>query len=106
MPFCSVCGKEVQADWAVCPFCSHSLSQSAAPVPQGGTVQKLELKFLKKSGFFTKVLTVGFSDPHKGVKEKISFSTMTRTYTAKLSDGTVVGKLPLKGMTIASGAEG
>ncbi len=106
MPFCSVCGKEVQANWEVCPFCSHSLSQSTAPESQGGTVQKLELRLLKKSGFFTKVLTVAFADPHKGVKQNISFSTMSRTYTARLSDGTVVGKLPLKGMTIASGAEG
>ena len=69
-------------------------------------MQKLELKFLKKSGFVTKKLTVEFADPHKGVKEKITFSTLSRTYTAKLPDGTVVGKLPLKGMTVTSDAEG
>ena len=105
MVFCSGCGKEVQADWASCPYCSKSLSQTPVAV-QGGQEQKLKLKLIKKSGLMTKKLTVGFTDPLKGIKGKITFSTMSRTYTAKLSDGTVIGKLPLKGMTITSGAEG
>ena len=28
MPFCRECGKEVEADWKNCPFCSHRLSST------------------------------------------------------------------------------
>jgi hypothetical protein len=105
MAFCSRCGKEVQADWVSCPHCSNSLSQTAA-LPRGEVEQKLKLVLVKKGGLITRKLTVRFTDPLRGVHEMISFSTMSRTYKVKLSNGTVIGKLPLKGMTITSGAEG
>ena len=29
MPFCQACGKAVEAEWKLCPFCSHSLDSGA-----------------------------------------------------------------------------
>ena len=108
MTFCSGCGKEVQADWTSCPYCSNSLSPTVAQsnLQIRPVKQKLSVKLVKKSWFPIPKLTVIFRDPLNGLKEKITFSTMARTYTAKLANGTQIGKLPLQGMTVFSGAEG
>lgn len=108
MPFCQVCSNEVQANWASCPFCSNSLSMA---IPQQNfqqpTVeQMLTIQFVSKRSFPTAKLTVIFYDPLYGVAEQISFGTMARTYTAKLANGMQIGKLPLQGLTVFSGAKG
>ena len=41
-----------------------------------------------------------------GISEQIVFSTWSRTYTAKTASGFVLGKLPLQGVTVMSGAQG
>ena len=62
--------------------------------------------FVSKRSFPTAKLTVIFRDPLYGLAEQISFGTLARTYTAKLSNGLQIGKLPLKGLTVFSGAQG
>ena len=108
MAFCSGCGKEVQADWASCPYCSNSLLSTVAQpnLQQLPVEQNLSVQLVKKRAFPTIKLTVIFRDPLYGLNEQISFGTMARTYTAKLANGAKIGKLPLQGVTVFSGAQG
>ena len=108
MTFCSGCGKEVQADWASCPYCSNSLLSTVAQpnLQQRPVEQNLSVQLVKKRAFPTIKLTVIFRDPLNGLNEQISFSTLARTYTVKLANGTKIGKLPLQGLTVFSGAQG
>jgi len=108
MTFCTGCGKEVQADWASCPHCSISLSPTVSQpnLQQRPVEQNLSVQLVKKKVFPTIKLTVIFSDPLNGLNEQISFSTLARTYTAKLANGTPIGKMPLQGLTVFSGAQG
>ena len=84
------------------------INQNASSVNNNNLTGNLQVRILKKGGgiLSSKKIIVEFIDPLKGVKEIITFSAFSRTYTAKLSNKTVVGKLPLKGMAITSGAEG
>ena len=54
-------------------------------------------------------LVVNFRDPLYGISDQITFATglmNARTYTAKSANGLVLGKLPLQGVTVMSGAQG
>ena len=106
MPFCSECGKEAQVDWTVCPYCSNTLSQKVPLNPPQKPPPRIMVRIVKKSSFPVIKLTVIIKDPLNAINEKVSFSTMARTYTAKLANGTKIGTLPLKNLTVYSGAEG
>ena len=108
MAFCSGCGKEVHANWDSCPYCSNSLLSTVAQpdLQQLPVEQNLSVQLVKKRVFPTIKLTVIFRDPLYGLNEQISFGTMARTYTAKLANGAIIGKLPLQGVTVFSGAQG
>lgn len=67
---------------------------------------KIKVRIVRKSWFPVVKLTVIIKDPLNDINEKVSFSTMARTYTAKLANGTKIGTLPLKNITVYSGAEG
>tara|TARA_B110000914_G_scaffold164817_1_gene145321 strand:- start:376 stop:822 length:447 start_codon:yes stop_codon:yes gene_type:complete len=105
---CAGCGKEVQANWTSCPYCSNSLLSTVAQFnhPQLPVEQNLSVQLVKKRFFPTVKLTVIFRDPIYGLNEQISFGTMARTYTAKLTNGAKIGTLPLQGITVFSGAQG
>jgi len=108
MTFCAACGNQVQVGWVVCPYCSNSLSQTTVQpaIQQSPVVQNLSVYLVKKRVFPTVKITVIFTDELYGLVEEISFGTLARTYTAKLANGTVIGKLPLQGATVFSGAQG
>ena len=108
MAFCPGCGKEVQADWASCPYCSNSLLPTVIqPNPQQlPAEQSLSIQLVNKRWFPTIKLTVIFRDTLYGLNEQITFGTIARTYTAKLANGIQIGKIPLQGITVFSGAQG
>jgi hypothetical protein len=72
-----------------------------APVDNGLSIQLVNKRF-----FPTIKLTVILRDSLHGINEEITFGTMARTYKAKLANGTQIGKLPLQGVTVFSGARG
>ena len=68
----------------------------------------MKIEILKKTGIFsfTNKLKIRFTDSDKGIDKIIIFDKPFRTTKATLSDGTLVGKLPLKGITVLSNSEG
>ena len=81
--------------------------QPAAPmVQQYQANQAINVQLLKNRFFPTVKLIVMINDPVAGINEQVSFGTLARTFTSKLANGMVIGKLPLQGITIFSGAQG
>ena len=108
MVFCQACGNQVQMGWAVCPHCSNPLPQTLAQpaTQQTPVVQNLTVYLVKKRVFPTIKITVVVKDELYGLQQEITLGTLARTYTAKLPNGMVIGKLPLQGATVFSGAQG
>jgi len=106
MSYCNSCGNQVQPSWANCPHCSAPLGQAIQQVPVD---TNLDIQLVENKWFPAFNLVVNFRDPLYGISDQITFTTglvNARTYTAKSANGLVLGKLPLQGTTIWSGAQG
>ncbi len=75
-------------------------------VPQQPAGLSLSVTLVRKRWFPSIKLTVVIKDILNMLNEEVSFSTMARTYTVKLANGHIIGKLPLQGVTVFSGAQG
>ncbi len=103
MLHCYSCGAQVQAEWAHCPHCTAPFGQAIQQVPVD---TNLDIQLVENRMFPIFKLVVQFTDPLYGISDQIVFSTWSRTYTAKTASGFVLGKLPLQGVTVMSGAQG
>ena len=103
MLHCYSCGAQVQAEWAHCPHCTAPFGQAIQQVPVD---TNLDIQLVENRMFPIFKLVVQFTDPLYGISDQIVFSTWSRTYTAKTASGFVLGKLPLQGATVMSGAQG
>ncbi len=106
MLHCYSCGAQVQAEWAHCPHCTAPFGQAIQQVPVD---TNLDIQLVENRMFPIFKLVVQFTDPLYGISDQIVFATglvNARTYTAKTASGFVLGKLPLQGLTVWSGAEG
>jgi len=107
--------------WIPAPPQSNTLSHTPSPInhqvipsttthhtqPHHSPVeQNIHCVLLNKRWFPSIKLTLLFNDPQYGLQEEVSFSTLARTYTAKLANGLPIGKLPLQGLVVWSGAKG
>ena len=106
MSYCNSCGNQVQPGWSNCPHCTAPLGQAIQQVPVD---TNLDIQLVENKWFPAFKLVVNFRDPLYGISDQITFATglmNARTYTAKSANGLVLGKLPLQGTTIWSGAQG
>ena len=103
MSYCNSCGNQVQPDWANCPHCTAPLGQAIQQVPVD---TNLDIQLVENRMFPIFKLVIQFTDPLYGISDQIVFSAWSRTYTAKTASGFVLGKLPLQGATVMSGAQG
>ncbi len=70
------------------------------------TLEDLTIKVIKKGVFPTTHLRIMFTNPATGVEHDVSFKTLARTWTARITNGHEIGKIKLNGSTIFSGTSG
>ena len=87
-------------------FVQQPVVHQQPTVQQYQANQAINVQLLKNRFFPTVKLIVMINDPVAGINEQVSFGTLARTFTSKLANGMVIGKLPLQGITIFSGAQG
>ena len=104
MLYCYSCNAQVQAEWASCPHCSAPFDTESQQPPVD---RNLYLQFIaKKKLALVPTVTVYFRDPLYGVEEQVVFHQKIRSLTTKTSDGFVLGKIEMNGLTVFEGFSG